>query len=76
MRHATPLCRQSHSRLFTGYGGTGPGTAAQAVVPSLGTLNVASATQSGPRLGADTVTSASALVGARNATRCTSSTAF
>ncbi len=69
MRRATPLCP-------SGYGGTGPGTAAQAVVPSVGTLNVASATQSGPRLGADTVTSALALVGARNATRCTSSTAF
>ena len=62
MRHATPLCP-------LGYGGTGPS-------PSLGTLNVASATQSGPRLGADTVTSALALVGARNATRCTPSTAF
>ncbi len=53
MRYATPLCP-------SGYGGTGPS-------PSLGTLNVASATQSGPRLGADTR-------GARNATRCTSST--
>ncbi len=62
MRHATPLCP-------SGYGGTGPGTAAQAVVPSLGPLNVASATQSGPRRGARTR-------GARNATRCTSSTAF
>ncbi len=69
MRHATPLCRQSFTRLLTGYGGTGPS-------PSLGTLNVANATQSGPRLGADTVTSALALVGARNATRCTSSIAF
>ncbi len=69
MRRATPLCRQSFTRLLTGYGGTGSGTAAQAVVPSLGTLNVASATQSGPRLGADTR-------GARNATRCTPSAAF
>ncbi len=37
MRYATRLCP-------TGYGGKGPGTAAQAVVPSLGTHNVASAT--------------------------------
>ena len=45
-----------------GYGGTGPS-------PSLGPLKVATATQSRPRLGARTR-------GARNATRCTSSTAF
>ena len=62
MRYATPLSP-------SGYGGRGPS-------PSLGTLNVATATQSGPRLGADAVTSALALVGARNATRCTSSAAF
>ena len=46
----------------SGYGGTGSS-------PSLGRLKVASATPSEPRLGADSR-------GARNATCCTSSTAF